>query len=109
MPQKMKRKALLHALLLKAQAEKIAGIDKLAFKTPKTKDAVGLLTNIDSSQKSILVVLPTNDQMVLHSFRNIPYVTCQIASQLNAYDVMTHQSVVFVQDSLDTVENLLLS
>lgn len=109
MPQKMKRKALLHALLLKAQAGKIAGIDKLAFKTPKTKDAVGLLTNIDSSQKSILLVLPTNDQMVLHSFRNIPYVTCQIASQLNAYDVMTHQSVVFVQDSLDTVENLLLS
>lgn len=109
MPKKMKRKALQHALLLKAQQGTILGVDGMEIDQPKTKTAATMLSSLELSTKTTLIVLPEHTEVVVKSFKNIPNVTYQTAQQVNAYDVMSHKSIIFVGSALDVVEHTLLS
>ncbi len=109
MPKKMKRKALQHALLLKAQQGVVLGVDAISLTTPKTKTAAEMLARLELSQKTTLVILPEHTEIVTKSLKNIPSVTYQTAQQVNAYDIMTHKAIVFVGTALDVVEHTLLS
>lgn len=105
----MKRKALQHALLLKAQQGVVLGVDAISLTTPKTKTAAEMLARLELSQKTTLVILPEHTEIVTKSLKNIPSVTYQTAQQVNAYDIMTHKAIVFVGTALDVVEHTLLS
>jgi large subunit ribosomal protein L4 len=109
MPKKMKRKALLHSLLSKIVDNKVVCVQWVKLELPKTSAVIPFVEAVTPLQKSLLVVLPSSDPSLLRSLRNIPYVTCQTAAQLNAYDVMSHQTIAFVNESLDALESLLLS
>lgn len=101
-PKKMKRLALYSALSTRASESAIRVIDGFDWQTPRTKDAVSLLSKIDSSGKT-LVVLHRGDESARRAFRNLPQVWITEPGQLSAYDVLWASSVVFARKALDVV------
>lgn len=109
MPRKMKRKALFGALTLKAKAETMKGLAKVAFEAPKTSEAVALLNGSGVAQGRTLVVLDDSSDATIKSFRNIKNIDTVQVAMLNAYDVMSHKTVVFAANALDTFESMFTS
>ena len=101
-PKKMKRLALHSALSVRASESAIKVIDSFDWETPRTKDAVGLLTAVEAGGKTLLV-LGQNDESARRSFRNLPQVWITSPGQLSAYDVLWASQVVFTRQTLDVV------
>lgn len=109
MPKKMRRKALFGALTLKAKAESMKGLAKVSFKEPKTAEAVQLLNGAGVVTGKTLLVLDDTSDTTIKSLRNLSNVTTVQVGMLNAYDVMSHKTVVFANDALDTFESMFTS
>jgi len=98
-PKKMIRLALCSALSDRAAEEKVALVDTWGFEAPRTKQAVAALEALGISGK-VLVVLDTGDLDAAYSFRNLPGVHIISVAELNAYDVLRHDWVVFTDATL---------
>ncbi len=101
-PKKMRAAALRSALSDRAKEDRVAVIDELSFETPKTKNAVELLRAVDI-KGSVLLVLDARDENIERSFRNIPKIHLIMVDQLNTYDVLARDWVVFTRSALDRV------
>ncbi|HUY64357.1 MAG TPA: 50S ribosomal protein L4 [Acidimicrobiales bacterium] len=98
-PKKMIRLALHSALSDRAAEERVALVDAWGFDTPRTRDAAAALRALGITGKA-LVVLGTDDLDAAYSFRNMPDVHIIAASELNAYDVLRNDWVVFTDATL---------
>ncbi len=96
---KMTRLALHSALSDRAHSERVVVIDAWRFDAPRTKDAISALTNLGLDGKVMLVVA-ANDDTAARSFRNLPSVQLVEASELNAYDVLCSDWLVFTSETL---------
>ncbi|GAB2816068.1 50S ribosomal protein L4 [Actinocorallia aurea] len=96
-PKKMKAAALRGALSDRARAGQVHIVDGLVEgDAPKTKLAVKALREVTSA-KRVLVVLDREDELTWKSLRNEPSVHVIVADQLNTYDVMVNDDVVFTE------------
>ncbi|WP_104135536.1 MULTISPECIES: 50S ribosomal protein L4 [unclassified Cryobacterium] len=94
-PKKMIAAALKGALSDRARGGRLHIVEALfTAETPNTKIALELLTQIATS-KHVLVVLERTDEITLRSIRNIPTVHILSWDQLNAYDVLVSDDIVF--------------
>ena len=100
-PKKMKKLALRSALSDRAADAKVIVVDSWNFETPSTKQARAALANL-GVQGRALVVLNPQDVGAYKSFRNIPEVHVLAIGELNTYDVLVSDFVVFTQDVLPT-------
>lgn len=98
-PKKMKRLALRSALSDRAAEGRVLVVDGWAFDAPRTKDAVAALAALQV-EGTALVVLAGDDVTAWKSFRNLPRVRLIEADQLNAYDVLVSDWIVFSRDTL---------
>jgi large subunit ribosomal protein L4 len=98
-PKKMIRLALLSALSDRASDGKVFVVDGWGFDAPSTKSAAALLASFGVSGRAMVVVSPL-DEAASKSFRNIPDVHVCLAGELNAYDVLVSDFVVFSRDTL---------
>jgi large subunit ribosomal protein L4 len=98
-PKKMKRLALRSALSDRAAENKVIVVDDWGFQTPRTKDALAALTALDVSGR-ILLVCSVNDETTWKSFRNVPSVHVITPGELNTYDVLVSDYVVFSRETL---------
>jgi large subunit ribosomal protein L4 len=98
-PKKMVRLALCSALSDRAVDGKVVVLDEWTFETPKTKDAVAALESLEVGGK-VLLVLGEDDDVAWRSFRNLGDVHCVYARELNAYDVLVADFVVFTRETL---------
>jgi large subunit ribosomal protein L4 len=98
-PKKMVRLALRSALSDRAAEGKIVVVDGWRFEQPRTKDAKAALSALGVSGRILLVVGP-DDLTASKSFRNLPEVHPILAGELNAYDVLCSDWVVFTQATL---------
>jgi large subunit ribosomal protein L4 len=101
-PKKMKAAALRGALSDRARAGRVHvvtgfGVDE----APSTKAAVSVLDTL-SGRKHVLVVVERADELAWKSLRNVERVHLLVADQLNTYDVLVSDDVVFTQGALDT-------
>ena len=92
----------------RAGDDNVIVVDQWSFDAPKTKDAVAALDAIGAEGK-VLVVLGDGDENAWKSFRNIPTVHCLTAGELNTYDVLDNDFVVFTRDTLPGSEAPALS
>jgi large subunit ribosomal protein L4 len=100
-PKKMKAAALRGALSDRAREGRVHVVE--AFVTgdrPSTKAALATLRKATGSTK-VLVVLSSADEINWLSLRNEPTVHLIEAGQLNTYDVLVADEVVFTKDALD--------
>jgi large subunit ribosomal protein L4 len=100
-PKKMIAAALLGSLSDRARGGRVHVVESLAQgDTPSTKGVLGLLSQIAIS-KHVLIVLERDDVLSLKSVRNIPTVHVLPADQLNAYDVLVSDDIIFTKASFD--------
>jgi large subunit ribosomal protein L4 len=105
-PKKMIRLALYSALSDRAEIERVALIDSFdAWTTPKTKSATALLEALGLEGK-ILIVLGRDDDNAIRSFRNLMNVKTIDAGELNAYDVLDCDWLLFTDATLPTAKEL---
>jgi large subunit ribosomal protein L4 len=76
-------------------------LDGLDFDAPKTARAVELLERLDLVDRKVLFVVDGLEEAAIKSFRNLPAVHLITFDQLNTYDVLNADAVVFTRDSLD--------
>jgi len=98
-PKKMVRLALASALSDRKNEGRLVIVDSWGFSAPSTKDASKALAALGLTGK-LLVVVNGNDETAIKSFRNIPEVQLILTGELNAYDVLCNDWVVFSKDSL---------
>jgi large subunit ribosomal protein L4 len=100
-PKKMIAAALRGTLSDRARGERIHVIDSLSVgELPSTKAIVSLLATI-ASTKNVLIVLERDDQLSHKSVRNIPGVHVLPYDQLNAYDVLVSDDIVFTEGAFN--------
>jgi large subunit ribosomal protein L4 len=100
-PKKMVRLALRSALSDRAAEGKVLVVDAWGWDAPKTKDAKAALAALGATGR-VLVVLTDGDAVAARSFRNLPEVQVINSRELNAYDVLVNDCIVFTQDNLPT-------
>jgi large subunit ribosomal protein L4 len=76
-------------------------VDGLDFDAPKTARAVELLDTLGLAGRKLLFVVDGLEEAAIKSFRNLPTVHLITFDQLNTYDVLASDVVVFTRDSLD--------
>ncbi len=104
---KLKRLARRSALSIKAKDNKIVVIEELSMKAPKTKDFVGVISNMALEGKKTTFVLDSKDDNVILSARNIPNSKTISVSELNTYEILNSDNLVLTQKSLDQIKETL--
>jgi len=102
-PKKMIRLALRSALSDRAAENQVIVLDGWGFDAPSTKAAAALLEAVGATGR-VLVVLSGEDLVAWKSFRNLANVHLLEAGQLNAYDVLVSDFVVFTRDTLPSTD-----
>jgi large subunit ribosomal protein L4 len=100
-PKKMISLALRSALSDRANEGKVVVIDSWGLDSPSTKAAVGALAGLGVDGR-VLVVVGRDDAAAALSFRNLPEVQLIAPGELNAYDVLCNDWVIFTKDLLPT-------
>ena len=98
-PKKMVKLALRSALSDRASEGNVIVVESWSFDAPKTKDALAALSAIGAEGK-VLMVLGDADEAAYKSFRNLTNVHCLHQGELNTYDVLESDVVVFTQATL---------
>ena len=101
-PKKMIAAAIRGALSDRARDGRVHVVSELvAGDVPSTKKALAALAAVSTTDK-VLVVLRRDDEISWVSLRNAVTVHVLAVDQLNAYDILVADEVVFTQSSLDT-------
>jgi large subunit ribosomal protein L4 len=104
---KVKDLARKSALTYKAKDNSIAVLEDFNFDKPKTKDYLALLKALSLGDKKTLFILPESNKNVVLSGRNVQNSKVTTADQINTYDLMNADNLIFVESSISKVENLL--
>ncbi len=98
-PKKMIQLALRSALSDRAAQHRVALIDAWAFDEPSTKAGIASLEALGLSGR-VLVVLGEEDGYADRSFANLTEIQTIIAGELNAYDILVNDWLVFTDETL---------
>lgn len=104
---KERRLAIKSALAYKAQENGVIVLENLKLATPKTKDMKALLETLKIADKKVLLVVKEFDDNMILASRNLQNVVLISADEINVLDVVGTNVVVFTQDALNAVEEVL--
>jgi large subunit ribosomal protein L4 len=102
LPKKMRQKALLSALSAKVKAQEVTILNKLELAEPKTKLAGQVIKNLDLKGK--VFVVGENEEILKRAFSNLARVELGDFRNINTYDVVSHESLLFTKGSLEKLE-----
>jgi large subunit ribosomal protein L4 len=102
-PKKMIKLATRSALSDRFAEDRVVVVDDWGFDTPSTKAAVAALAAIGVEGK-VLVVLSDADQVAAKSFQNLQNVQLMRARELNAYDILCNDWIVFTEATVPGTE-----
>jgi large subunit ribosomal protein L4 len=103
---KLKAVARKSALTYKAKDQMISVLEGFTFNEVKTKNYTDMLSKLSLDNKKTLLVLPEVDKNVVLSSRNIRNTQVTTVDSLNTYDVLHADQLLFVEGSLEKIENL---
>lgn len=105
---KVKRLARMSALAYKVKDNNVIVLEDFNFDTAKTKQYVDLLKRFNMENKKSLLVIAEADKNIILSSRNLPKASVAVASDINTYQILNAQQIVFVESSLKAIENILV-
>ena len=109
MSKAMKKKALFSALASKLKNKEIIAVKGLAKIEPKTKEMAKTIASLPlKEKKKVLLVLPSVLENVIRTGRNLIGVDLVQASQLNTYQVLNHDQLVFMEESIEKLKETFL-
>lgn len=94
-PKKMKRIALTSALSSRAKDEKVMVVENISCDTPKTKTILAMLKALTVSGKRNLLIIDKDVKNVYLSGRNIRDLDIRPVSEINAYDILSNENIIF--------------
>ncbi|MGP6173986.1 50S ribosomal protein L4 [Corynebacterium sp. A21] len=104
-PKKMKTAALFGALTDRARHDRIHVIEELVSgQKPSTKSARTFIERL-TDRKSVLLIVGREDFISRKSANNLPGVRTLVSEQLNTYDVLNADDVVFSVEALHAFIN----
>ncbi len=95
------------ALSYKAKENGIVMVDAIAMDAPKTQAFIQVLKNLNVADRKTLILVPTKDNNVYLSARNIQGANVQMANMVNTYDIMNSNNVVFVGNAHEVLTEIL--
>ena len=104
-PKKMKRLALRSALSDRASSNSVYVVDAWEFETPSTKAAKTALEAIGAEGK-VLIITDLQYENTEKSFRNLSNVNVLSSDQLNVFDILVSDSIVFTKNNLPTTNQV---
>jgi large subunit ribosomal protein L4 len=103
---KLKQLARKSALSYKVKDNGLTVLEDFTFEAPKTKNFSDLLKSLQLTGKKTLVVMPTVDQNVILSSRNLKRVKVVRASDLNTYEILDATQLVITESSVKEIEKI---
>jgi large subunit ribosomal protein L4 len=104
---KIKQLARKSALSYKALENSILVIENFTLEAPKTKKIVAISENLKISDKKSLFVLPEENKTIYLSSRNLQDVSVVTASELTTYQILNAKTLVFLEGSVEKIEEVL--
>ncbi len=95
------------ALSYKAKENGIVMVDAIAMDAPKTQAFIQVLKNLNVADRKTLILVPTKDNNIYLSARNIQGANVQMANMVNTYDIMNSNNVVFVGNAHEVLTEIL--
>lgn len=96
---KVKDLAKMSALSYKAKENAIVIVEDLIMDTPKTKEFVSVLSNLNIAGKKALVVIPDYNDNLYLSLRNLPSVVGSLLADVNTYDLINSDVLVLTESA----------
>jgi large subunit ribosomal protein L4 len=96
---KVKDLAKMSALAYKAKENAILIVEDFELATPKTKEVVVVLNNLQIGTKKSLFVIPEYNDNLYLSLRNLPAVTGTLLSDINTYDLVNNDVLVLTESA----------
>jgi large subunit ribosomal protein L4 len=103
---KLKNVARASALTYKAKDEAVYVLEDFDFDSPKTKNMVEMLKNLEAENDKTLLVLNDINKNVYLSTRNLKGIKVVSVLDLNTYDILDAKKMFIVESSLTTFEKL---
>ncbi len=97
---KVKSLARASALTYKAINESVIVVEDFTFDHPTTKEYVNILKNLGVSENKVLHLIPGIDKNLYLSGRNLPKASVRVVSELNTYDILNAQKLIFSESSV---------
>jgi large subunit ribosomal protein L4 len=108
LPKKMKRGALSSALSERLREGNLVVVDALDLQSNKTKAFAGIAKTMGWDTKTLIVESAPQENLVLSS-RNLPGVKVSAGSNVNIYDVLYHEKIVFTREAINLLQERLSS
>lgn len=102
---KMRRLARKSAFSLRARENAIVVVEDMNLSSVKTKQVATVLSNLGLSGEKVLQLIPTSNDNVLLSSRNIDKLTTMIADKVSAYHVLSSKKILLHRSAVDTIVN----
>lgn len=104
---KVKSLAKRSVLSSRAQENKISIVENFTFDAPRTKDYLTFLNSMELNGQKTLLVTPAIDHNVYLSSRNLPRTSVTAAAQINTYDLMNADILIFCEGAIEVIETML--
>jgi large subunit ribosomal protein L4 len=101
---KLKKLARKSALSYKVKDNAVKIVENFDLEQPKTKSFAEIRSKLDEGNKKMLFVLEQPSKNLYLSSRNIPGIKVMPVNELNTYEIMNAQTVVFFEGSLKTLD-----
>ena len=96
---KVKDLAKIGALSSKAKENKIFIVEDIKMEAPGTKQFTQIFNTIVPESRRTLFLMPEHDENIYKSFRNAPSISGTLLSDINTYDIMNADTVVFTESA----------
>jgi len=101
---KVKQLARKSALTYKASEKSIMVVEDFNFEAPKTNQMTAMQNKLQIADKKSLFVLPTENNNIYLSSRNLQDVSVVIASELSTYQILNAKAIVLLEGSVAKIE-----
>lgn len=102
---KMKQLARLSALTLKAKAEEVIVVEDLSIEKPSTKAFNSIIGALKVAGQKVLLLTDSSDNNVYLSSRNLPKTSVKNVTDMNTYEIMNADVVIFTTSALNNLQN----
>jgi large subunit ribosomal protein L4 len=103
-PARVKKLARATALSYKAKSSEITVVEDFTLDAPKTKEIVNILRALKLDGKKTLMLLPSKNNTVFRSGRNIPGLVVVEAAKASTYDIVNSTSLLFQKSAVEVLQ-----
>ena len=100
MPKKMKQKAFVSALSLKASESRVHVFEGLGVTEPRTRQLAGILAKAELAGARNLIVVEQPESQLLLAARNLPDTRVERVQDIHTYELLSSDNVIFTASAL---------